>query len=166
MGLANSSLLSVASGGNHSAIASWLGRVNYAYKGKYLASVSFRADGSSKFAKNNKWGYFPSAALGWRISEEDFMKDISWIQNLKLRASYGETGSQAITAYQSLASFSTTSYVLNGSSAVALVPGRVPNPDLKWETTKQTDIGIDLSVLGGRISLVADYYYKKTKIFF
>ena len=123
--------------------------------------VSFRADGSSKFAKNNKWGYFPSAALGWRISEEDFMKDISWIQNLKLRASYGETGSQAITAYQSLASFSTTSYVLNGSSAVALVPGRVPNPDLKWETTKQTDIGIDLSVLGGRISLVADYYYKK-----
>ena len=90
------------------------------------------------------------------------MKDISWIQNLKLRASYGETGSQAITAYQSLASFSTTSYVLNGSSAVALVPGRVPNPDLKWETTKQTDIGIDLSVLGGRISLVADYYYKKT----
>ena len=162
MGLANSSLLSVASGGNHSAIASWLGRVNYAYKGKYLASVSFRADGSSKFAKNNKWGYFPSAALGWRISEEDFMKDISWIQNLKLRASYGETGSQAITAYQSLASFSTTSYVLNGSSAVALVPGRVPNPDLKWETTKQTDIGIDLSVLGGRISLVADYYYKKT----
>ena len=124
-----------------------------------MATVSFRAAGSSKFAKNNKWGYFPSAALGWRISEEDFMKDISWIQNLKLRASYGETGSQAITAYQSLASFSTTSYVLNGSSAVALVPGRVPNPDLKWETTKQTDIGIDLSVLGGRISLVADYYY-------
>ena len=72
MGLANSSLLSVASGGNHSAIASWLGRVNYAYKGKYLASVSFRADGSFKFAKNNKWGYFPSAALGWRISEERF----------------------------------------------------------------------------------------------
>lgn len=162
MGLADNSLLSVGSGGNHSAIASWLGRVNYAYKGKYLASVSFRADGSSKFAKNNKWGYFPSAALGWRISEEDFMKDISWIQNLKLRGSYGETGSQAITPYQSLASFSTTSYVLGGNSAVALVPGRVPNPDLKWETTKQTDIGIDLSVLGGRISLVADYYYKKT----
>lgn len=92
------------------------------------------------------------------------MKDISWIQNLKLRVSYGETGSQAITAYQSLASFSTTSYVLNGSSAVALVPGRVPNPDLKWETTKQTDIGIDLSVLGGRISLVADYYYKRQSI--
>ncbi|MCD7848453.1 MAG: TonB-dependent receptor [Parabacteroides sp.] len=162
MGLADKSLLTVASGGNHSAIASWLGRVNYAYKGKYLASVSFRADGSSKFAKNNKWGYFPSAALGWRVSEEDFMKDISWIQNLKLRGSYGETGSQAITAYQSLASFSTSSYVLNGSSAVALVPGRVPNPDLKWETTKQTDVGIDLSVLGGRISLVAGYYYKKT----
>ncbi len=162
MGLADKNLLGATSGGNHSAIASWLGRVNYAYKGKYLASVSFRADGSSKFAKNNKWGYFPSAALGWRISEEDFMKDISWIQNLKLRASYGETGSQAITAYQSLASFSTTSYVLNGSSAVALAPGRVPNPDLKWETTKQTDIGIDLSVLSGRISLVADYYYKKT----
>ena len=97
MGLANSSLLSVASGGNHSAIASWLGRVNYAYKGKYLASVSFRADGSSKFAKNNKWGYFPSAALGWRISEEDFMKDISWIQNLKLRASYGETGDYSLS---------------------------------------------------------------------
>lgn len=162
MGLADKNLLSIASGGNHSAIASWLGRINYAYKGKYLASVSFRADGSSKFAKNNKWGYFPSAALGWRISEEDFMKDISWIQNLKLRGSYGETGSQAISAYQSLASFNSTRYVLGGSSANALVPGRVPNPDLKWETTKQTDIGIDFSVLGGRISLVADYYYKKT----
>lgn len=162
MGLADKNLLSIASGGNHSAIASWLGRINYAYKGKYLASVSFRADGSSKFAKNNKWGYFPSAALGWRISEEDFMKDISWIQNLKLRGSYGETGSQAISAYQSLASFNSTRYVLGGNSANALVPGRVPNPDLKWETTKQTDIGIDFSVLGGRISLVADYYYKKT----
>ncbi|WP_288205698.1 TonB-dependent receptor [uncultured Parabacteroides sp.] len=162
MGLADKNLLTITSGGNHSAIASWLGRVNYAYKGKYLASVSFRADGSSKFAKNNKWGYFPSAALGWRISEEDFMKDLTWIQNLKLRASYGETGSQAIDAYQSLASFSSSSYVLNGSSAVALVPGRVPNPDLKWETTKQTDIGLDVSVFGGRISLVADYYYKKT----
>ena len=162
IGLADASLLSVGSGGNHTAIASWLGRVNYAYKGKYLASVSFRADGSSKFAKNNKWGYFPSAAVGWRISEEDFMKDISWIQNLKFRASYGETGSQAIDAYQSLASFSETSYVLNQSSAVALIPNRVPNPNLKWETTKQTDVGIDLSVLGGRISIVADYYYKKT----
>lgn len=162
MGLADKSKLTIASGGNHSAIASWLGRINYAYKGKYLASVSFRADGSSKFAKNNKWGYFPSAALGWRISEEDFMKDISWIQNLKLRGSYGETGSQAISAYQSLASFNSTRYVLGGSPANALVPGRVPNPDLKWETTKQTDIGIDFSVLGGRISLVADYYYKKT----
>ena len=143
-------------------LLSFFARLNYDFTDKYLFSATFRADGSSKFGKNNKWGYFPSAALGWRISEEDFMKDISWIQNLKLRASYGETGSQAITAYQSLASFSTTSYVLNGSSAVALVPGRVPNPDLKWETTKQTDIGIDLSVLGGRISLVADYYYKKT----
>lgn len=162
MGLADKSKLTIASGGNHSAIASWLGRINYAYKGKYLASASFRADGSSKFAKNNKWGYFPSAALGWRISEEDFMKDISWIQNLKLRGSYGETGSQAISAYQSLASFNSTRYVLGGSPANALVPGRVPNPDLKWETTKQTDIGIDFSVLGGRISLVADYYYKKT----
>lgn len=162
MGLADNSLLSVSSGGNHSAIASWLGRVNYAYKGKYLASVSLRADGSSKFAKNNKWGYFPSVAVGWRISEERFMKNLPWVHNLKLRASYGETGSQAITAYQSLASFNTTTYVQNGSSAVALVPGRVPNPDLKWETTKQTDIGIDLSLFGGRISLVADYYYKKT----
>lgn len=162
MGLANKSLLGVGTGGYHSAIASWLGRVNYAYQGKYLASVSFRADGSSKFAKNNKWGYFPSFALGWRVSEEAFMKDITWIQNLKIRGSYGETGSQAISAYQSLASFNIGSYVLNQSAAIALVPGRVPNPDLKWETTKQTDIGIDLSVLGGRISLIADYYYKKT----
>ena len=162
IGLSDKSLRDITSGGNHSAIASWLGRVNYAYKGKYLASVSFRADGSSKFAKNNKWGYFPSAALGWRISEEDFLKDVNWIQNLKLRGSYGETGSQAISAYQSLASFSSGSYVLNEAPVNGLVPGRVPNPDLKWETTKQTDIGLDLSILGGRISLVADYYYKKT----
>ena len=139
---------------------SYFTRLSYDYAGKYLLTFTMRADGSSKYQEH--WGYFPSVGAAWVISEEDFMKDISWIQNLKLRASYGETGSQAITAYQSLASFSTTSYVLNGSSAVALVPGRVPNPDLKWETTKQTDIGIDLSVLGGRISLVADYYYKKT----
>lgn len=162
MGLANKTKLTISTGGNHSAIASWLGRVNYAYLGKYLVSASIRADGSSKFAKNNKWGYFPSAAIGWRVSEEAFMKEINWIHNLKLRASYGETGSQAISPYQSLASFSSAAYVLNGSVANGLIPNRVPNPDLKWETTKQTDIGLDFSVLGGRISLVADYYYKKT----
>ena len=141
---------------------SYFGRLNYDYQNKYFASFSIRSDGSSRFAPGHRYGTFWSVGLNWRISEENFMKDITWLDDLKLRASYGETGSQAITAYQSLASFSTTSYVLNGSSAVALVPGRVPNPDLKWETTKQTDIGIDLSVLGGRISLVADYYYKKT----
>lgn len=162
MELADKNNLTIKTSGYHSAIASWLGRINYAYMGKYLVSASIRADGSSKFAKNNKWGYFPSAAIGWRISEEGFMKDIDWIHNLKIRGSYGETGSQAINAYQSLASFNTTTYVLNQSSAVALTPGRVPNPDLKWETTKQTDIGLDISLFGGRLDVVADYYYKKT----
>ena len=160
MGLANSSLLSVASGGNHSAIASWLGRVNYAYKGKYLASVSFRADGSSKFAKNNKWGYFPSAALGWRISEEDFMKDISWIQNLKLRASYGTSGNKTSDYLYGYQAFYEGGANYNGESGFR--HSQLANPDLSWEKSKNFNVGLDFAVLNSRLHGSIDYYIKNS----
>ncbi len=162
MGLSDASQRTITTGESTSTIASWLGRVNYAFDGKYLLSASIRADGASKFAKNNKWGYFPAVAVGWRITEENFMKDISWVHNLKLRASYGSTGSQAIDPYQSLANYKLTTYTLNGASVVGLIPDRVPNPDLKWETTRQTNVGLDMSFFGGRLDIVADYYHKKT----
>lgn len=153
----------VSSGYLESSMASFLGRVNYALDDKYLFTANFRADGASKFTQNNKWGFFPSAAIGWRVSEEDFMSDNDFISNLKLRASVGNTGSQAISAYQSLASFKLKSISLSDGDHIGVLPDRVNNPDLKWETTTQSDIGIDFGIFDNRISLVADYYVKNTK---
>ena len=165
MGLANSSLLSVASGGNHSAIASWLGRVNYAYKGKYLASVSFRADGSSKFAKNNKWGYFPSVGAAWNISEESFMKDQKWIDYLKLRASWGKLGNDKIQASDGFASVTQdmTTTGIFGGSAIPGYTNLVYFSWLGWETVNETNVGLDFRTLNSRLSLEADWYYRLTQ---
>ena len=167
MGLANSSLLSVASGGNHSAIASWLGRVNYAYKGKYLASVSFRADGSSKFAKNNKWGYFPSAALGWRISEEDFMKDISWLDMLKLKGSWGTLGNQNLdTAYPAEPLLENAFGAVFGNPST-IYPGYqlayLPNANLRWEKVEAWEAGFESNMFRNRLHVEGVYYKKNTK---
>ena len=163
MGLANSSLLSVASGGNHSAIASWLGRVNYAYKGKYLASVSFRADGSSKFAKNNKWGYFPSFSAAWRVSEEKFMKNITPISNLKLRLGWGTVGNDRITNYLSMDLYSSSKYGIGQQMATVLSPKQLANKDLKWEGSTTANLGIDVGLLDNRLNLTADFFLKNTK---
>ena len=167
MGLANSSLLSVASGGNHSAIASWLGRVNYAYKGKYLASVSFRADGSSKFAKNNKWGYFPSVAAGWRISEEAFIKDnVEWLSNLKIRGSWGQIGNDKIgnDKYYALANVAPTyDAVFGGDYYSGGTVTSLYNTQIHWERSEQLDLGFDLGLFNNRFSLEFDYYRRDTK---
>lgn len=141
------------------AIASGFARVNYGFKGKYLFTANFRADGSSRFGENNRWGYFPSFAAAWRLSDEDFIKDIKAISNLKLRASWGITGNQNIGNYASYSLYT------GGQNYLGL-PGFIPNvlgdKNLKWETTKQWDIGLDLGLFGNRISLLADYYLKNT----
>lgn len=145
------------------ALMSYLGRINYAYAGKYLATISFRADGSSRYSEGSKWGYFPSAALAWRISDEPFMKDIEQISDMKLRLGYGETGSTAISPYTTLNMLSQGKTPVNGDlytyySASANYPAK-----LKWETTAQYNIGLDLALLGSRLRVTADYYNKTTR---
>lgn len=144
-------------------MASFLGRINYVFDNRYLFTANFRADGASKFTENNKWGYFPSAAIGWRLSEESFLKDSDLISNLKFRASLGNTGSQAISEYQSIANYTVVAVSLSDGDHIGVLPDRINNPDLKWETTSQTDLGIDLGFLDNKISIVVDYYLKKTK---
>ena len=129
---------------------------------KYLFTVTGRADGSSKFGTNNKWAFFPSFAAAWRINQEKFMKNIDWISNLKIRGSWGVTGNQNIPAYSSPEKMNTYTYPIGGVTSVGIGAGNMPNPDLKWETTAITDIGIDLGVFNNRINFTADYYYKKT----
>jgi len=141
-------------------IASFFGRLTYDFKHKYLATLTVRRDGSSRFGASNQWGTFPSAALGWVVTEEKFMENFNFISDLKIRGSYGLTGNQSgITDFQSRG-------LWGGGSAYASLPGISPtqlaNPDLKWETTRQTDIGIDLGLFKHRINITADYYYKKT----
>lgn len=151
------------SGYSKSVLLSYLGRINYSFKDKYLATASYRADGSSKFSKGSKWGYFPSAALAWRISEEDFLKDDRVISNLKLRASWGATGSQAIGPYVTLNQLSSGKTVFNDALYNSFAPGTNLPGNLKWETTKQTDFGLDMGIFENRVLITADYYIKNTE---
>ncbi|MCF6333603.1 MAG: TonB-dependent receptor [Draconibacterium sp.] len=145
------------------AIFSALGRVNYNFKDKYILTASFRADQSSKFATDNQWGYFPSAAVAWRASEESFIKDLDVFHNLKVRLGWGLTGNQAIQPYQTLSTYSTAYYVdAGGNTLIGSVPARIANPDLTWETTEQYNGGVDISVFSGRLNLTVDAYYKIT----
>jgi TonB-linked SusC/RagA family outer membrane protein len=147
---------------NQSQLVSYLGRINYTFDNKYLISLTGRSDGSSKFGANNKWAFFPSVAVGYKLSEEAFFQSIDAISNLKIRASYGKTGNQNIESYRSLARLNVYNYDLNGALVSGLAPNNIANPDLRWETTATTDIGIDLDLFGNRLNFVADYYYKKT----
>ncbi|WP_273208636.1 TonB-dependent receptor [Runella zeae] len=151
------------SGYSKSVLLSYLGRVNYTFKDKYLATVSMRRDGSSRYSEGNKWGYFPSGALAWRISNEDFLKSNTFISDLKLRASWGLTGSQAISPYATLNQLSSFRTVFDDAMYTTFSPGtRLPG-NLKWETTEQKDIGIDFGMLNNRLILTADYYIKNTR---
>jgi len=152
-----------SSGKSSATLASWLGRVNYNYDDRYLLTLTGRADGSSRFGANNKWGFFPSFAAAWRISEEQFMKDVNWVSNLKFRASYGITGNQGFGSYASLASLAAYSYNFGGAKVTGFAPNKIPNSSLKWETTSTLDFGLDLGFLQNRLNFTADYYYKKTK---
>lgn len=145
-------------------LASFLSRVNYSYDGKYMVTASIRADGSSRFGAKNKWGYFPSAALAWRVSDEDFLKNSETISNLKLRASYGITGNTALNPYQSLDRLNSTKYIFeNQTDVIGFYPAGISNSELKWETTGQLDVGFDLNLFDNRLRFVFDYYKKNTK---
>ncbi|MDF0693176.1 SusC/RagA family TonB-linked outer membrane protein [Aquirufa ecclesiirivi] len=153
----------VGSGASKFAFNSYFGRVNYTFKNKYLATATARADGSSKFGENYKFAIFPSGALAWRVSEEDFLKGNSTISNLKIRTSYGLTGNSEIPAYSSLSLLSSNySAVYNDGRVSGTGISRLANPDLKWEKTAQTDFGIELGLWGGRVNIEADYYYRLT----
>lgn len=143
-------------------LISYLGRINYSIFDKYLLTLSGRYDGSSKFGKDNKFAFFPSAALAWKISEEDFMKQVSWISDLKVRASIGTAGNQAIAPYQTLDRLSTNIPIFGTGQGVGFVSSGFANESLMWETTKQIDVGIDLDLFKDRIGIIADYYKKNT----
>ncbi|MDR7131053.1 TonB-linked SusC/RagA family outer membrane protein [Algoriphagus sp. 4150] len=150
------------SGYSSSTLLSYLGRVNYGFANKYLFTASFRADGSSRYSEGNKWGYFPSGAIAWKVSEEDFMKSQEAISTLKIRSSWGQTGSQAIDPYATLNQLFPGYTVFGEELYNFLAPGSILPGDLKWETTKQFDLGFDLGLLQDRIVLGADYYIKTT----
>jgi TonB-linked SusC/RagA family outer membrane protein len=143
-------------------LISYLGRVNYNLMEKYLFSVNARMDGSSRFGKNNKYAFFPSAAFSWRLSEEGFVKNIGSISNLKLRTSYGFTGNQEIGLYNSLPTLANNTYTFGRNVVTGFFPNKIPNPDLKWEKSAQFDIGIDAGFFNERLRITSDYYHKKT----
>ncbi|GAB3267207.1 TonB-dependent receptor [Larkinella harenae] len=145
------------------ALVSYLARVNYSYDNKYLATVSFRRDGSSKYSEGNKWGSFPSAALAWRASNEEFLKNHPFISDLKVRASWGLTGSQAIAPYATLNQLSSGKTIFGETFYNTFTPGTVLPGNLKWETTEQKDFGVDLGLFRDRLVLTADYYVKNTR---
>ncbi len=152
-----------SSGASRFAFSSYFGRINYAFRNKYLLTLTGRADGSSKFGENNKFAFFPSGALAWRVSEEDFLKDNPYIYSLKIRTSYGLTGNSEIPPYSSLPLLSSNySAVINDVRVSGTGIARLANPDLQWEKTAQTDVGLEIGLFGGRINLEADYYYRLT----
>ena len=151
------------SGRSASTQVSWLGRIGYNFAERYLLTVTGRADGSSKFGKNNKWGFFPSIAGAWRVSEESFMKEQQVLSNLKIRLSYGLTGNQNLGSYNSLSSLGQYNYTIGNQQGTGFAPSKIPNSDLKWETTSTLDAGVDFGFLQNRLNFTVDYYYKHTK---
>ena len=151
-----------SSGTNAYNLNSYFARANYSYQEKYLLTLSGRFDGSSKFGSANRYGFFPSAAIAWKATDEDFIKNISAISNLKIRASIGYTGNSAIASYQAQAGLGNYTYVFNNTLAPGVGIGRLPNSGLQWEKTGQADLGIELGLLQNRISLEVDLYNKLT----
>ena len=164
IGSGSTSLATVGSNKNTNKLQSYLGRINYDYKSKYILTATLRADGSSRFGSNNKYGYFPSFSAAWQIGSESFMRNIEQISNLKLRAGYGLTGNQDIGNLNSVATFNSSGAAnLGGTAQIGQTPTRIPNPDLKWESTAQFDVGLDAEFFNGRIAFTADYFRKNTK---
>lgn len=148
-----------------SVLTSILGRVFYSYQNKYLFTATIRRDGSSKFGKNNRYGYFPSFSLGWNMAEEKFMENVHWLDQLKLRGGYGVLGNQEIDNYQYSSTITTGINYPDGNGGLlqGAFPKNFANPDIKWEETAMTNVGIDFMAFNNRLSLTADYYVKNTK---
>ncbi|WP_373516128.1 TonB-dependent receptor [Persicitalea sp.] len=144
------------------ALLSWLGRVNYSLADKFIFTVSARADGSSRFGANNKWGFFPSGAVAYKLSEEQFIRNIKAISSLKLRLSYGTTGSTTLSPFQSLNRLGVQRATFGKTDLIGYAPVALPNDNLKWETTAQLDIGLDAGLFNERLRLTLDYYRKST----
>ena len=178
MGAGNPEKNEIWNGNSDNKLVSGMFRLNYVYDNKYLLTLTARADGSSKFGKNNKWAMFPSGAVSWKAHEESFIKNLNVFDELKFRFSYGISGNQGISPYQTLSRYGTDKYYNDGSWATTIGPGYVsgwtgpgwiyrvwsgiPNPDLKWETTAQADFGIDMAFLNRRLRVSFDYYDKQT----
>lgn len=161
-----------------SKLLSFYGRANYTLLDRYLFTLTMRADGSTKFGKNNKWGYFPSGAVSWKMHKESWLSNVRWLSELKLRASYGISGNQGINSYQTLDRYGSEKYWHDGNWVTVIGPGYeagrtgandryfvwggIMNPALRWETTAQTDLGIDAAFFNSRLRLTADVYYKNT----
>lgn len=158
----NPATRNIGSGYQNWNMLSYLARLTYRYKSRYLITLTGREDGSSRLAKGNQWAFFPSAAVGWVVSEEPFLKDEAWLNHLKLRASYGKVGNQAVDIYQTLSTFAASSSVLDGTQVNAWAPGQVGNEQLQWETKNQWDVGLEFSLLDDRLGFVMDYYSAKT----
>lgn len=156
---------SISSANSSQTIISALSRINYNYKQKYYLTLTGRTDGSSNFSINHKWAFFPSGAIKWRVGQEDFMKSIKSINNLDIRLSYGSTGNQAISPYQSLPKLAVNNngYIFGGTIPVAYYPSSLPNTNLTWETSQEADLGLDIALLGNRINITADAYNTHTE---
>jgi TonB-linked SusC/RagA family outer membrane protein len=162
--LSQASAFAAGSSFSNTGLVSYLGRVNYALKDRYLVSVSVRRDGSSKFSGNNKYSTFPAVALGWNIAQEEFMQRISLVSALKLRGSWGLTGSQAINPYATESAYNAIIYAFNSATLNSGIQlGNPGNKNLRWETTEQKDIGLEFGVLNGRINVEFDYFVKNTR---
>ena len=174
----NPETYSISNGAYKTELVSGMIRLNYAFDNRHLLTFTARADGSSKFGKDNKWAFFPSGAFSWKINEESFLEDAKWLDVLKIRASYGISGNQGISAYQTLSRYGQHKYFHNGAWVTAIGPGYqsgyagqggiyavwsgIPNTGLKWETTSQVDVGLDFSAFGNRLNVTFDWYDKVT----
>ncbi len=143
-------------------LLSYLGRINYDYKGRYLLTATIRRDGSSRFGADNRWGNFPSISAGWRVSEEPFMDNLTFLDDLKLRASYGLTGNNSIGDYASIGLLNASNYVVDGNVVLGQIKGTLPNENLGWETTAQFNVGLEVGLAQGRLFVQGDYYDKYT----
>ena len=160
---AGSQLITPESSFVTSVLYSGIGRVNYSLLDRYHLTATLRADGSSRFAKNKKWGWFPSLGFSWNVNEEKFLKSVKWLEDLKIRASVGTVGNQEIGDYRFLSTYAATHYYFgDGAKNTAYYRSGLGNDDLKWETTTSYDLGFDLSILKGKLNFVFDYYHKKT----
>ena len=144
--------------GNHWAIESYYGRLNYNQLDRYLLTATLRADGSSHFAKGNRWGWFPSAAVAWRLSQEEFLKDVSWLSNLKLRLGWGLVGNQNAAEF----AYGVKMKNVNTANGTAYIPANYANPNLKWEETSSWNVGLDIGLFRNRVELIIDAYLKNT----